>query len=326
MDLESLERVRTQFLAELPALEEVAAAARTVLRNIAADAGVTCGVTVRTKDVASMLKKVVHKGYEDPWDQVTDKIGARIVVHRPSDVDRICAAIGADDRVAVLRTEDKRGHEPGHFDYSGVHVQTRIEAPSGASSEVEVQARTGPQDVWSDVSHTLLYKPIVEAPPEVRHAVVRLLALVELMDEEVERVVTQVELRPEYAARRLHRLAENLFLSFVAADHDEDLSISLLEALIPTIPAEDLPGYGARLGDFVNSRHVALAAMYADYGPSSNAASETAYMMFSQPEALVFFERLAAAPNATVASWQQLIPDLMLRTLVALSGADVHVP
>lgn len=323
MDADTLESVRARYLNVLASLGELSEKMDSVLRQAASAAGVSCHVSVRTKDVASLLKKIVTKRYDDPWSQLTDKVGARVVVQRASDVDVMCRALQTEPRLTVIAVEDKRPHEPGQFDYSGIHLRTTL--VHNPEHEVEIQIRTAAQDVWSDVSHTLLYKPVIEAPGEVHHAVLRLLALVEVIDEEVERVMSDVEARPDYAVRLLHRIAETRLLGFVATEHDIALSTELLEALLPTISPDELPGYAARLDEYLASRRPALEQMYADHGPTSGVADEPAYLMLSQPETLVFLERLTAAPESAVASWRPKLPSLMLRTLVALSGEDVDV-
>jgi ppGpp synthetase/RelA/SpoT-type nucleotidyltranferase len=58
-------------------------------------AGVRADVTARAKETASFAKKIITKNYSDPWAQVTDKIGARIIVDESNDTHRVFDGLAA---------------------------------------------------------------------------------------------------------------------------------------------------------------------------------------------------------------------------------------
>jgi ppGpp synthetase/RelA/SpoT-type nucleotidyltranferase len=85
----SLEELRSQYIAAQEELAGLAVEISATLKDVTARAGIPCKIDARPKEVASLLKKVLYKNYDEPWSQLTDKVGVRIVVTRASDVDRV---------------------------------------------------------------------------------------------------------------------------------------------------------------------------------------------------------------------------------------------
>lgn len=288
---------------------------------------IACTVTAREKEPHSYLAKVVAKGYTDAWRQVTDKAGARVIVTRASDVDAMTQALEQSPLVSVLRVEDKRQvSDPEKLGYSGVHIQVVApeEDDDSETIECEVQVRTAAQDAWSVVSHKLLYKPVVQLPPAEQHAVYRLVALIELFDEEVERLMNVLPSLPGYEHQDILLGAESEFMGITHAQSYRQLSVIILDALGDVIPHDE--GYPAQLRAFVESQQEELVDVFGRYGPGSAMSAVPQYTLFGQAESLILLERMLAIPFKLKEVWLEAgLPLEWLRTLASVSPAQLDL-
>lgn len=296
-----------RFTDETPRFKQAAQTTRRRLLRPADDAGIKCSVTARVKDVRSFHKKILARGYADPWNDVTDKIGVRVVVEVPQDIDRVVAAIERKLKDMVLRIEDKRESlGPAVLGYSGVHVQLFTERPSNEREivECEVQIRTNAQDAWSVVSHKILYKPSVTLPPRLQRSVYRLVALVEMFDEEVQRVMDELPSLPGYEVVDLVDIAEIQFLSVGHSPSNRELSCKVLQEVSKTISYSEREHYDEILKAYVEAERDNLAQLYSEYGPHSAVGYIADYVLFGQAESLILFERMSRKLHYVVSCWR----------------------
>jgi putative GTP pyrophosphokinase len=131
-------------------------------------------VTGRIKDFESFRRKVEEKGYEDPFAEVTDLVGVRIVCLYLSDLPLLAQAV--EDTLAVHKSEDKvEPEDSAAFGYMSTHFDCTIRAEhSGPRYDTikdllfEVQCRTILMDAWASVSHHLGYKGEASIPEPLR--------------------------------------------------------------------------------------------------------------------------------------------------------------
>jgi ppGpp synthetase/RelA/SpoT-type nucleotidyltranferase len=266
------------------------------LSSLARQRGLRVDVDARAKDVSSFAKKLRSKGYARPWEQVTDKVGARVIVESLSDLERMIEAVRTSP-LDVKSVEDKsETAQPNELFYPGVHIQVgvpRARDGRGGTIECEVQVRTKAQDLWSVPSHKLTYKSVVDPSRQTVRRIMRLSTLVELFDEEVAQAMKEVESMPVYASARLLRLAEGKFLTFVGEPGDDDLSLESLSIVANAIPTSELPDYDATMNSFTTENYDRLRELYDRYGPGGSAGDDWDNWLMSQPESLIIFERIA---------------------------------
>jgi hypothetical protein len=281
-----------------------------------------CTVTARAKDVRSFHKKILAKRYNDPWRQMTDKAGVRAVVHKAKDVDRLLELLKQEFGADIISVEDKRQVlNPELLAYSGIHVQVVAEQETDdyEAIECEVQLRTAAQDAWSIVSHQLLYKPLLELPTQVQHSIYRLVALVELFDVEVQRVMDLLPTLPGAEVLDLLDIAESRFLSLAHSPSNKEVSIQILRAVAGSIDTSERQNYATLLDAFIDSERDKLTQLFEEYGAHSVVSYVPSYLLFGQAESLILLERLTAKPHALVALWRA--NDLPEEYLEALAGA-----
>lgn len=148
-------------------------------------------VKSRTKADDSLLQKAFHrnKGYQDPYNQIEDKVGLRFVVLLASDVKKVQdALLHIEDWIAEKARDyvEEQIAKPYEFDYQSVHYILRsrmlftfegTEIP--ADLPCEVQVRTLLQHAYSELTHDTIYKPNVQATPALKRAAAKSMALME---------------------------------------------------------------------------------------------------------------------------------------------------
>ncbi|WP_432060802.1 hypothetical protein [Streptomyces sp. S1] len=317
-----------RYQQELPRIKEAVEATETHLIHSTTRKGITCEVTSRPKEVSSFKTKIYRKRYSDPWKQITDKAGIRVIVPHRGLLDPALQVV--KECLDVVRVEDDR-EDPHHVDrlrYPRLHVQAIMVGgtadPDGVPYECEIQLRTEAVDLWSRMSHKLLYKPGVEPPADVSRSLYRLIALVELYDLEVERGVKAMAEHPTLAhGNRLLSAAEQLYRTFTDHPYSRDLSHETVGVLSETI--DDETAYGEQLLEFTERFRERLEQAYADYGPTSaHFLKHGRYLLASQPESLIIFERLHNARFRLKSTWRRSeLPETMLTDMAQIWGTGL---
>lgn len=299
---EAAEAARIRYIDEYGLFVQAAAEMEDILNAALARANISATVQARAKDVPSFVKKIGSKysSHADPWQQVTDKVGARIIVGTQPELKRTERAVVDGSALEILSFEDKRvGVEPNQLIYPGTHLNVIVPdliLPDGEKIQCEIQIRSKAEDLWSVPSHKLLYKGVLSAPPETQRRIWRLQAIVELFDEEVARAMDEVESLEGYSSALLLQELESAYLQVVAKPGDDDLSMEAMRILAPLVPQDRLAAYRITLSSFVQANYQKLEVVYRDYGYSSSWSEDFGYWMFTQPESIMVFERITHDP------------------------------
>lgn len=307
-----------QFVAAGEQMEEL-------LLGLLSQSGVRAHIEVRAKTVASFVKKIHLKNYADPWEQITDKVGGRVIVKTLNDLDLVKALIETEPGdVRVLSVEDKREtSEADRLSYSGIHFQVvvpGVTTSQGEPIECEIQLRTKAQDLWSVPSHELIYKGVIEPSMATRRRVLRLSVLAEMFDEEVRLAMAEIAADARYEAAVLLRAAESMYLNFVAEPGEEELSLEVLDIIGAALP-KDRRAYPDLLRSFTEANRAKITSLLSTYGVYTPFAEQYAYWLFSQPESLVAFERIDTAPLALASAVSGTEIEDAVRPLYAAWGA-----
>ena len=131
-------------------------------------------LTHKIKEIDSLLDKVRRKNIANPFEQIHDLVGFRVVCLFLSDLDEIGNIIrngfdifGEDNKV--------RDTEISIFGYMSLHLKGRLKPsslpiPNQELDKIllEIQVRTIAQDAWASISHYLDYKKDSVIPEEMR--------------------------------------------------------------------------------------------------------------------------------------------------------------
>ncbi|MFE5688158.1 hypothetical protein [Streptomyces sp. NPDC056512] len=317
-----------RYRKERPSIERAAEETKAHLAHHAARRGIDCQVTARAKELTSFNAKAhsPRKGYADPWKEITDKAGVRVIVPHSGLLDPALDVI--KDNLKIVEVQDYRD-DVGKEDllrYPRLHIQAimvgGVQDPDGIPYECEIQLRTEAVDLWARMSHKLLYKPGATLPADVSRSLYRLIALVELFDLEVERGVKALARQDPDLARsnRLLEVAEQVYRTFTDHPSSRDLSQDVIGILSQTI--DDDATYSEQLAEFTERFRERIQRNYDDYGPSSAHFLEHGrYLLASQPESLIIFERLANARFRLKSTWNKSeLPETMLTDMAQIWG------
>jgi ppGpp synthetase/RelA/SpoT-type nucleotidyltranferase len=324
-----------RFEIERPRYKRAAAAVADLLNELLAARSLLATITTRVKEVESFRAKIAAKThYTDPWRQITDKAGVRAMVYRSSHVDEIHEIIRDDGRLEIHQVTDKRGMlRENELGYSGLHLDLYAPSEDDDSERVtvELQIRTYAQHAWSEVSHKLLYKPQEELNAEDRRAVWRLVALVEVFDREVARVMEVMPALPTAGIDPSGQpvgLTDALAAQYARFEHNAgrpDLTRIVADVLLAGLLDGEQSNYANRLHTWVNQEYSHLREFYNEYGPRSPMAAVSDYVLWSQPESVGVLEALETRPWALVDAWRDRgLPDRWLQPLAAV-GTEVDL-
>lgn len=318
MDADAYAQLRATCIREHSLWEQVADAARRSVIDGLRLAGIEAEVSARAKEVDSLLRKLVFKYGTDDVTRATDRAGARVVVHLPGDVRRACEVIRRTfEVVKEERTADR--YEADQFGYRGVHLDAIVAGlPFDTGKMIgvtlcEVQVRTVAEHAWSVLSHLLAYKSPGDdqLPYEMKRRIHRLVAIVELFDQEARGAHDQITGRPEYAVHKLIYDIERLHhrVTGLLRRCDADLTAELA-TLYQGDPS-------AAVSHFVDTNMEKLRTVFAAY-------DESISPLMRRPEALVLWERLEHDAVALERRWAETgYPQVLLENMATVWGIDL---
>jgi ppGpp synthetase/RelA/SpoT-type nucleotidyltranferase len=162
--------------------------------------------------------------------ELNDLVGLRLVTLFRKDALKICKVV--EGNFEIIKGENTAERlKPDQFGYVSFHYVIRLagktlqpdESVERPDLRAEVQVRTLAQHVWATASHELQYKTKESVPVPLRRSIHRVSALLEVVDDELERL------------REEHRGYIEHFGDF---DDSEDLSIMLLQLLFSELLPE----------------------------------------------------------------------------------------
>jgi putative GTP pyrophosphokinase len=150
---------------------------------------------VRVKSLDSFREKVNREGknYADPIAEITDLVGARIILYYVDDIDPVCRLLDDEFAVDHAKSVDKRETlAADQFGYVSVHRILSLSPRRAGLREwshweglqFEIQVRTVLQHSWAAIDHALRYKAESDVPKTSLRRMVRLSGLLELADQE----------------------------------------------------------------------------------------------------------------------------------------------
>ncbi|MEE9361165.1 MAG: hypothetical protein V3U92_01040 [Cellulophaga sp.] len=154
----------------------------------------------RVKKFDSFFEKIDRKGYSDPFTEIEDFCGIRIICYYASDLEKINDII--NDEFMVLEQQDKSkllGLK--EFAYRSNHYITSVKgswlaAPNYRKLEglkSEIQVRTILMHAWAEIEHKLNYKNDAQVPDKFQRKLFRLSAKFEEADEQFEELKIGIE-------------------------------------------------------------------------------------------------------------------------------------
>ncbi len=184
-----------KFLDLLPKYEDLCREIEYILSKRIKQAGIEVSTaTYRAKTLNSFLEKLERKSYQDPFDEITDIAGVRVVCLYASDIDLIEKIVSNEFEI-VEKVDKLTEKEPDQFGYGAIHYIIRLgKKSSGARYDdlkellCEVQVRTVLQDAWAIIDHHLVYKNEPAVPQTLRRKLNSLAGLFETADDQFQQI------------------------------------------------------------------------------------------------------------------------------------------
>ena len=187
-----------KFLDARPEFEQLCAEVEYILKKKVSAASIeTSFLGSRAKTLNSFLEKLNRKNYSDPFNQLDDLAGVRVVCLYKNDIPNVIEIIR--DEFDIIEEIDKREElDTNKFGYIGNHFIVRLSQKySGARYDdlrnlrCEIQVRTVVQDAWSIIQHHMVYKKESQVPSNLIRKLNGLAGLFETVDDQFEYIRIQ---------------------------------------------------------------------------------------------------------------------------------------
>jgi putative GTP pyrophosphokinase len=314
-----LESARKRWLEERSRFEQFGREVADRLRSALKRQGIWGEVQSRAKDVDSLVRKLVKKS-QHSYESLSDKAGIRVIVRYKSQLEIVGKIAGTlfqcaepDNKISAM--------EPNQVGYLGVHIDLRLKQDDAAAKEYpadhfrgELQIRTLAQHLWSEMSHDTFYKndeTLQPLPPQAKRRIYVLAGVVELADEEFDRVNSEMPTTPEV---ELLKALERHFYKLTTRSSDPETSLEVIRLLAPLYHQETRQ-IESHLEDFY-TRHE--ATLHEVYEQAADAPERSAFLY--QPEALMIYDLLEADALGTREAWGQRYPDKELERIANAFG------
>jgi hypothetical protein len=219
---------------------------------------------------------------------------------------------GPFENTADRLAEDQVGYLSVHVDVGLVSSDERFAAFGALRAELQV--RTLSQNLWSEMSHDTTYKSGTVVDPGLKRRLHLLAALIEVADNEYQRVEDEIATVPDMPEMRLLRALERQYYRLASKPGDTELSLRVIRLLWPLYgkTPEELTTHFEQL---VAQHQATLTQVFAD----AAAVAERSAFLF-QPEVLMIYDQLQAMPYRLRPQWVQEFPERELERIALRFG------
>lgn len=201
METYKLEKIIQTYFFQYPLYLRLGENVKEAIENLLIEKGIeTASVNYRVKKLEQFLQKIKRKKYADPFKQIADICGIRIICYLKKDIKKIEELIGKEFEI-VEKNEKLSGLPLREFGYRSNHLIIKIKkdwtkTPNYRGLEnlkVELQIRTILMHAWAEIEHKLAYKKAEHIPRELRRKFSRVSAILEEADEQFQEISDEVD-------------------------------------------------------------------------------------------------------------------------------------
>jgi ppGpp synthetase/RelA/SpoT-type nucleotidyltranferase len=318
--VEDLELARRTWLEDEPQFRAFGDHLAPRLRTIVKRLGVPATVSARTKEIDSVIKKLILKT-NHTYASLGDKLGARIVVKGLGDLQPVCHAVQATFKCGPLENTLDRLAED-QVGYLSIHVDISLQPTDPGSVEfppdrfrAELQIRTLAQNLWSEMAHDTAYKSGSVIHHGLKRRLHLLAALVEVADNDYQRVEDEIATLPDIPELRVLRALERQYYKLASRPGDVELSLRVIRLLWPLYEKspEELVGHFEQI--FTENESL-LASVFSE--AEGNVADRSAFLF--QPEVLMIYDQLNSIPYLLRPRWVREFPEKELERIALRFG------
>lgn len=261
----------------------------------------------RSKADGSLIEKAFYrKKYDNPYDDITDKVGVRFVVLLNSQLPVLRSVIEgiADWTYSLDRDfEAEQEKSPQYFDYAAYHYVVRaagdiicegVEVKAGTPCEVQV--KTILQHAYSELTHDTIYKPQIDATSSMRRMAAKSMALMEATSDYFEQVVSEVARIVATQSDVTAKLSA-LYRERVGREPEPTRT----EGLLQEAYEESIGGASEAVNSLLQAK---------PYVADRIKARATSRLLFRQPSILLVYALVAEQPRKTASNWPLTLEEL----------------
>ena len=260
---------------EKPLYDELGAEVAFILKEAIYENGMYADVSYRTKDIVSILKKLRKKNESNTpykFDDLTDKLGVRVICNYKDDIDAIHKIIS--NNFKVIKIDDK-AEKLGHdiFNYTSRHFDLVFDKASDTDENkriFELQLRTINQHAWACTAHELSYKQEIQLPNDFKRKIHRLVALYEIADDELNSVKNYVITHEDYHLFELFKKLEKYFYRLAKHPFDRSQSIIYIKQLVNFLQPTQRVVIDTELDKFVTVNTDKIIGLFKEYRSNPN--------------------------------------------------------
>lgn len=191
--------------------------------------------TFRLKDDTKLIQKAFYRGkkYKNPIDEITDKVGTRIVVTTRKDISIVSDIVRScetkenwiisenkDVESFILVDPTKFSYQAEHFILSpGTKNQDKFKGIPLSLITCELQIKSLLQHSWAQVTHDTIYKGCFKDDSNLARTMAKCMALIEATDDYYEDAFVYMDKEEE-------KVIENKLINEIISYSSESLGIN----------------------------------------------------------------------------------------------------
>lgn len=205
----------------------------------------------RIKDEKSFLFKALYrkKPYKNPFIDIEDKIGTRIVVLKSSDIEKVANEILKFPKWKSKITKNIQQEiedKPNIFDYQSLHIVVEpaeedltFDKAIRPCLACEIQIRTLLQHAFAEVSHDSTYKGPYKNDKGILRHLAKSMALMEATDDYFCNIFALMSDDKRYYSNYMNEIIE-LYKSFNKDFNKQDLNFSITESVFELLEIQNV--------------------------------------------------------------------------------------
>jgi ppGpp synthetase/RelA/SpoT-type nucleotidyltranferase len=316
----TLEEARLKWIEERPLYGEFVTHLKTKLDAGLKSIGMWRRVDGRPKEVDSLIKKMIVK--QKQYDQVFDKAGVKIILRFHNEMEDACTVVETvlhkikrEDKILLLGT-DRFGYQAIHYEVKLLEDDPEVGKFRGMIAEVQVKSLS--QNLWSEMAHELTYKASQDIPPTISRRIYCLNALIEVADMEFTRINDDIQHLPGAEIYGILAALERQFFKLAAAEYNKELSLGVIEALMPLYGPMPTEEQAEHFKDFYEQKAKKLNFIYREHQGDRDHS-----VFLFQPESIMIFDLLERDKYTLTEAWSHHFPIEELSKMATMWGSPL---
>ena len=281
-------------------------------------------ITHRTKELLSIIKKLKKKPYS--FDDLTDKLGVRVICPFLSDIDIVDKFIAENFQIHKIEKKkdkidfDKLDYQSNHYD---VAINSSLLGFEGCTQFqdmiFEIQVRTLNQHAWSNSAHTLYYKQEIDMPDEMKRKIYRLLSIYEIADEEFALVNKYLQEQPDNFLYTILRKLEGKIYKYAKIDFDREMSVENIRTLCEFFSQKEKDTINNYIENFIVENDKKIESIFDAYR-----CRFYEIPFLTQPEIFIVWFGLEKFQFTITDNWSQYFDDFELEQIQSIWGCQIN--